>query len=148
MNSFEKARSIRTADELRQRVDMLGEFFETQRQYIMEVAEKLAELRVTAASSSDLASVTVDADGIVTEVTIMAHAMHYSRTRLEAAITEAARTAARIARKQAGSLVAELVDGKNMNPSTEGLGSMPGLSELHASFGRSEGDSRSARSIG
>ncbi|WP_406269527.1 YbaB/EbfC family nucleoid-associated protein [Nocardia sp. NBC_00881] len=106
---------------LRNQIDYILDAYERQQAHRADVQKKLDALRVKAGSSDQLAEVTVDSAGVVTEVRLSAAAMRGTPEQLGRSITEAAQEAARLAWSQREEVSA---------PITEAAEALPDLPDM------------------
>ncbi|MGK8510638.1 YbaB/EbfC family nucleoid-associated protein [Nocardia asiatica] len=101
---------------LRSQVHYILDIYERQQAQLTEVRENLETLRVRASSADELAEVTVDSAGVVTEVRLAAAATRGTAERLGLSITEAAQAAARQAQSERDALIAAIKDAADAMP--------------------------------
>ncbi|WP_433710598.1 YbaB/EbfC family nucleoid-associated protein [Nocardia sp. CA-084685] len=109
--------SLRSANNgMRNQIDYAMDIYEKQQAQLAEIQQQLDALRVQASSSDQLAEVTVDSAGVVTDVRLTAQAMRAKPENVGRAIVEAAQAAARAARSQHDALIAPIVDIAELMP--------------------------------
>ncbi|MFG3519427.1 YbaB/EbfC family nucleoid-associated protein [Nocardia nova] len=136
MDGWEREQIRSANDGLRSTLNSMQGDFEREIGELEEIQGKLAALRVRATTPNDLARVTVDGSGIVTDITIAEDAFRRSTPRqltedLNAAIRGGVEAAAR-ARAKILEPVQSVIDG--MADLDEVMPGMPSMRELRRQF--------------
>jgi DNA-binding protein YbaB len=115
---------------MRNQVDHLLDQLDEQRACLAVAQEKLDAARCTAKSADGLVEVTTDASGVVTDVQFSVEAVRSTPEQLGRSVTEAARSAALLARQQTVEIMAPLTAVTDAMPDLPDL--VPGAPSLRA----------------
>ncbi|GAB2561334.1 YbaB/EbfC family nucleoid-associated protein [Nocardia heshunensis] len=100
----------------RNQVDHMLDILEEQQIYLIGVQDKVTAIRATATSGDRLVAVTVDAAGLVAEVSIEPEALRGNADDLGRSVAETARQAAAAARAKVQELLAPVLESAESMP--------------------------------
>ncbi|WP_406231570.1 YbaB/EbfC family nucleoid-associated protein [Nocardia sp. NBC_01009] len=127
---------------LRNQVNDILDAYEQHQARVVEAYRQLETIRVQATSPDQLVVVTVDAQGVLSDVQLTMAAMRTTPEQLGRSITEATQAAARAAQERAEALIAETSAAADDMPDLPDIvPDAPSLSDIRAAF-REAGETR------